>query len=183
MTNYSHWCLHLPRARNCIWQHWSCFFLSYWLVTTWKLTQHWLPYNTWWLCSHMLLSTSHSLLQLPAIQAWHATKHIQQIITHCLMIITALCAVMMASANPKHYHMSILSGEMWVQELLDGHPNHIYCKLGVWKEVFHELICTTLVLQILNILHWRNNRPLFYTCLWLGLPCGTPVNVSNVLIA
>lgn len=127
--------------------------------------------------------TSHSLLQLPTIQAWHATKHIQQIITHCLMIITALCAVMMASANLKHYYMSILSGEMWVQELLDGHPNHIYCKLGVWKEVFHELICTTLVLQILNMLHWRNNWPFFYTCLWLGLQFSTLVNVSNVLIA
>ena len=45
-------------------------------------------------------------------------------------------------ADPEPYHTSILSGEMWVQELLDGHPDCILCELGVWKEVFEALICT-----------------------------------------
>ena len=65
---------------------------------------------------------------------WCATWHIWLIIAHCLMIITP--------ADPKPYHTSILSGEMWVQELLDGHPDRILCELGVQKEIFEALICT-----------------------------------------
>jgi len=38
------------------------------------------------------------------------------------------------------YHTSILSGQAWVQELLDGHPERIRTELGVHKEVFHALI-------------------------------------------
>jgi hypothetical protein len=38
------------------------------------------------------------------------------------------------------YHTSILSGYAWLQELLHGHPEHIYTELGVHKEVFHALI-------------------------------------------
>jgi hypothetical protein len=38
------------------------------------------------------------------------------------------------------YHTSILSGEGWVQELLNGHPKRIQCELGVTKEVFELLI-------------------------------------------
>ena len=35
------------------------------------------------------------------------------------------------------YHISIFSGYAWVQELLNGHPEHICTELGVHKEVFH----------------------------------------------
>lgn len=38
------------------------------------------------------------------------------------------------------YHTSILSGEGWVQELLNGHPDRIRCELGVHKHVFDALI-------------------------------------------
>ena len=58
------------------------------------------------------------------------------------MIIMVLYAVIITLADPESYHTSILSGGMWVQELLDGHPDHILCELGVWKEVFEALICT-----------------------------------------
>ncbi|KAF8591703.1 hypothetical protein K439DRAFT_1326275 [Ramaria rubella] len=34
------------------------------------------------------------------------------------------------------YHTSALSGYGWVQELLNGHPEHIRCELGVHKSVF-----------------------------------------------
>lgn len=37
------------------------------------------------------------------------------------------------------YHTSILSGQAWVQELLDGHPDRIRTAL-VHREVFHHLI-------------------------------------------
>ena len=58
------------------------------------------------------------------------------------MIIMVLYAVIITPADPKPFHTSILSGEMWVQELLNGHPDHILCELGVQKEVFEELIHT-----------------------------------------
>ena len=38
------------------------------------------------------------------------------------------------------YHTSALSGEAWVQELINGHPEPIRCELGVHKHVFHALI-------------------------------------------
>ena len=48
----------------------------------------------------------------------------------------------MILANPEPYHTSILSGQMWVEELLEGHPDLIYCELGVQKEIFLELVHT-----------------------------------------
>lgn len=38
------------------------------------------------------------------------------------------------------YHTSVLSGEAWVLELLNGHPKRIRCELGVHKHVFNALI-------------------------------------------
>ncbi|KIO07781.1 hypothetical protein M404DRAFT_105407, partial [Pisolithus tinctorius Marx 270] len=38
------------------------------------------------------------------------------------------------------YHTSKLSGDMWVQELLTGHPDCICCELGMCKEIFVQLI-------------------------------------------
>ena len=80
--------------------------------------------------------------QAQCAAAQHATWCIQQIVAHCLMIITVLYAMIITPADPEPYHTSILSSKMWVQELLNGHPDHILCELGVWKEVFKELICT-----------------------------------------
>ena len=41
--------------------------------------------------------------------------------------------------NKEPYHTSVLSGEGWVQEPLNGHPKHIHTQLGVDKEVFLAL--------------------------------------------
>jgi phosphate starvation-inducible membrane PsiE len=38
------------------------------------------------------------------------------------------------------YHTSVLTGEAWVLELLNGHPECIRCELGVHRHVFVELI-------------------------------------------
>ena len=38
------------------------------------------------------------------------------------------------------YHTSLISGYAWVQELLQGHPEHICTELGVHKDVFHALV-------------------------------------------
>ena len=42
--------------------------------------------------------------------------------------------------DPKPYHTSISSGQGWVEELLEGHPGHIRCELGVSREVFLQLV-------------------------------------------
>ena len=63
-----------------------------------------------------------------------------QLVENCLVIITAMITLMMMPADPEPYHMSILSGQMWVKELLHGHSDCIYCELGIRKEVFLELI-------------------------------------------
>jgi phosphate starvation-inducible membrane PsiE len=39
-----------------------------------------------------------------------------------------------------HYHMSALSGQEWVVELIVGHPEHIRCELGVHAYVFESLV-------------------------------------------
>ncbi|KAF8436372.1 hypothetical protein L210DRAFT_3345575, partial [Boletus edulis BED1] len=39
------------------------------------------------------------------------------------------------------YHTSILTGEGWMLELLNGHPNRIRTCLGVNHDVFNQLVC------------------------------------------
>jgi hypothetical protein len=39
----------------------------------------------------------------------------------------------------KPYYTSILSGRMWVEELLQGNPQHIKDQLGMAKHVFRQL--------------------------------------------
>jgi hypothetical protein len=61
--------------------------------------------------------------------------------------------VMLESMNTKEpYHTSILMGEGWVQELLNGHPECIHCEIGIHLHVFMEL-----VLQLHSIGH-TNSR-------------------------
>ncbi|KAF8235178.1 hypothetical protein L208DRAFT_1175546, partial [Tricholoma matsutake] len=43
-----------------------------------------------------------------------------------------------------------LLGIAWVAELLNGHPKHIHCELGVHKHVFQILIA---YLQIIRVSH------------------------------
>lgn len=42
--------------------------------------------------------------------------------------------------DPIPYHMSILTGEGWVTELVNGNPRHIHCELGVHCHVFQALV-------------------------------------------
>ena len=48
--------------------------------------------------------------------------------------------ILIISSTPKPYHMSILSGQGWVEELLEGHPAWIQCELGVSQDIFLELV-------------------------------------------
>ena len=73
-----------------------------------------------------------------AAHLW-ATQCIQQITATFLVIITMIITLLNTN-DPEPYHTSILSGCGWVDELLEGHPGHICCKLGVSREVFLELV-------------------------------------------
>lgn len=56
------------------------------------------------------------------------------------VIIPKVIQVICALYVKQPYHTSILSGEGWVQELLNGHPKRIQCELGISKELFHQLL-------------------------------------------
>ena len=62
------------------------------------------------------------------------------------IIICAIINIVSESAahqphkDPEPYHMSVLSGEGWVIELLTGHPDHIWNELGMSTELFGELV-------------------------------------------
>jgi hypothetical protein len=56
------------------------------------------------------------------------------------VIIPKVIQVICALYVKQPYHTSILSGEGWVQELLNGHPKRIQCELGITKELFHQLL-------------------------------------------
>jgi hypothetical protein len=52
------------------------------------------------------------------------------------IIAAATLLASLATADPIPYHTSVLIGEMWVQELLAGHPDRIRTELGMRKHVF-----------------------------------------------
>ena len=56
-----------------------------------------------------------------------------------LLLLTLMCLISRYYLK-EPYHTSILSGYVWVQELLNGHPERIRTELGVHKEVFHAFI-------------------------------------------
>ena len=56
-----------------------------------------------------------------------------------LLLSTHMCLIFCYHMK-EPYHTSILLGYTWVQELLNGHPEHIHTELGVHKEVFYALI-------------------------------------------
>ena len=75
-----------------------------------------------------------------AASQW-ATQHMWKLLAQYVIIIAILCTMVLTPTEPKLYHTSILSGQMWVDELLDGHPDHICCELGLQKGTLHELFC------------------------------------------
>jgi len=56
--------------------------------------------------------------------------------------VTIIEAIALATqrAEPIPYHTSILSGEGWMLELLNGHPERICTELGIHKHVFKILV-------------------------------------------
>src|ERR1700685_4252986 len=80
-----------------------------------------------------------------ARQAAHklAMRQLYQYITLFISILlTALTGILNeeSTRTREPYHTSILTGEGWGMELLEGHHNRIRCELGVSRDVFLELI-------------------------------------------
>ena len=48
--------------------------------------------------------------------------------------------MLLTPTKPEPYHTAILLGQMWVDELLNGHLDHTYCELGLQKGAFHKLL-------------------------------------------
>ena len=64
---------------------------------------------------------------------------IRQITAMSIVVATTLLPLIISS-TPEPYHMSIFSGQGWVEELLEGHPGRIQCELGVSQDIFLELV-------------------------------------------
>jgi hypothetical protein len=56
------------------------------------------------------------------------------------ILLTGTSSLLLSLYKLEPYHTSILTGQGWVTELLDGHPERIRCELGVHHDVFLELI-------------------------------------------
>ena len=56
------------------------------------------------------------------------------------IIILNVAAIICAQYLKQPWHTSILTGQMWVLELLGGHPEHIHTELEVHTHVFYALI-------------------------------------------
>ena len=61
-------------------------------------------------------------------------------ITMTFITVISMLLILLNTNIPEPYHTPILYGQGWVNELLEGHPEHICCELGVSCEVFLQLI-------------------------------------------
>lgn len=61
--------------------------------------------------------------------------------------IVGIAAILYAEPNywKQPYHTSALSGQAWVNELIHGHPDRIFCELGMRLHVF-TAFCANLTL-------------------------------------
>ena len=70
-----------------------------------------------------------------------AMRHLRNYI--CLFVailLTGTSSLLLSLYEREPYHTSILTGQGWVMELLEGHPERIRCELGVRRHVFVALI-------------------------------------------
>ena len=89
------------------------------------------------------MSTSINIPPLGKTDKQRCTAHlwvvqcIRQTTTTFIAVIMALLLIL---KGPEPYHTSILSRQGWVNELLNGYPEHTHCELGTTWEVFLELV-------------------------------------------
>ena len=111
-------------------------FLALWEKRKWHACQ---SLNWWSGCLSAYLSATTDPTQMPIPPNIH--RNIVHIVALLVtIIIPRIVQVISALYVKQPYHTSLLSGEGWVQELLEGHPKRIQCELGVTKDVFKQLI-------------------------------------------
>ncbi|EJD49865.1 hypothetical protein AURDEDRAFT_26797, partial [Auricularia subglabra TFB-10046 SS5] len=72
-----------------------------------------------------------------------------------LMFQTAITLYASPSYWAQPYHTSKLSGQAWVDELINGHPDRIYTELGVRLHIFLRLLVE---LRVLGYDHSKHVR-------------------------
>ena len=67
-------------------------------------------------------------------------KQINNVLATVVALVTQVISLAIQQKKPVPYHTSILTGQGWVMELLEGHPKCIQNELGVHKPIFRILI-------------------------------------------
>lgn len=67
-------------------------------------------------------------------------KQVTEIVITAAMAASQAIALAVEKKERIPYHTSILTGAVWVSELLNGHPERIRTELGVHKHVFRILV-------------------------------------------
>lgn len=103
-------------------------------------------------------SPAHSMVS-HRLKVWSTSgrksKNPRQRIAALIAVTTACCAAAIYARSymlnaPVPYHTSILSGRMWVQELLDGNPRRMRDQFGLNVHVFEKL---AMILRQKGFLH------------------------------
>jgi hypothetical protein len=73
--------------------------------------------------------------------------------TTAFLHLIGIAAVLYQEPNywKQGYHTSALSGEAWVNELIHGHPDRIFCELGMRLHVFMAFVANLQLLGGLTI--------------------------------
>lgn len=82
-------------------------------------------------------------------------------------IIAAAMEIISGLYDKQEYHTSILSGQAWVSELINGHPGRIRCELGVSHHVFGLLLSELRRMDYIDSRHVKLEEQLaifLYTC-------------------
>src|SRR6266852_5019488 len=94
------------------------------------------------------------------------------------IVINIVVAAAQMYAEPLYlkipYHTSILTGEMWVQELLAGHPNQIKTELGMQHDIFLHFVQTLKLsgLKPVRFVSYEEQAAIFlYACVTGLLTC------------
>ena len=67
-------------------------------------------------------------------------KQLNDVVVTVVTSVSQVISLAVQWKEPVPYHTSILTGQGWVTELLEGHPEHIWNELGVHKTVFRILV-------------------------------------------
>jgi hypothetical protein len=80
---------------------------------------------------------------MPATAARRRRTLLGLLLAHLVQLIAYAALVYqeaMMPSDPIPYHTSALSGQQWVDEVYNGHPNRILCEFGIRRHIFNIII-------------------------------------------